>query len=674
MQPGNAAPNASHDGKLRRSGERVVIHHLADFYYNKSLYNTNVFKDYTNYLQNLQPDQIPHLILFSGNISLIGNAEEIHEAKVIISGGIKTQPGGRTPKVCIVPGPHDQNWLADSGDSYAKFREEMGTFTIPSFFNQQMAYVPGAEPYLRSEEDNYVIYLLNTNFTSELLGKIFSGKQFEAQYKATETLIRSYRALWRDELKRNSPIDDALRLNFIRRVSVLHDSGIVYKEDIERFIAIMQRIEVTQPGVVQSDNTIIPPLKILTTHHPLISYAGNNGTRIEGAHHGGEMLQALRKHSFQIIAHGHTHDAHITSDLSLDRLYDSDELPLLQIGAGSLADALTKSTFNEMIATYDRQNNGWSLDIRAIPLKEVTERRMLHYPMYQPLTETKQTKTGASSASSPYSSQTIPAFSLIGEPMQQSFHRALGLAVEDFTNDVTLNVPDMLTRSMQQIERLISQDIFAGELVRMGLFIKQRYGILPHPGSGLITMDIKYIDPGQRFDPQYIMTHTYPLTMASWSLILGEALIFPLQDPNRPIDNNWLREADKLNYLLDTLQKMSEYPNADVALRSSTLLSKLSTGTMVLGDSYSPPPAASIQSQFTSFIAIPLPLRPVAYGRPVMKEMGVLNIDVVDKDPLHIGSAFTPERVEMLKTLSYVMSNMMFVAHRLEHPSGAWVR
>jgi hypothetical protein len=102
------------------------------------------------------------------------------------------------------------------------------------------------------------------------------------------------------------------------------------------------------------------------------------------------------------------------------------------------------------------------------------------------------------------------------------------------------------------------------------------------------------------------------------------------------------------------------------------LSSKFEAGTLRMSDIFQPWPGGVTPTRFASFISMPIPLRTAVAVKPRQSEIGVLTVDVADADPTKVGEAFTKDRIDMLRTLSYVIDVILTTAHVARRPRGSW--
>jgi len=642
----------------------LIIHHLSDIHMGRVTGSRSAIEDYLQYLSDLPNDKRPHLLIITGDLTLLGSAIELREAALAIRNIMqRSADGSDRQRLFIVPGPHDIDWKASAlTDSFASFREQFFDCYLPTFFNRENQPINSADPYVQSLADHYLVYVTNTCFIPEQFPK--------PTPRHLDDLTKLYRNLWREQTRDISTegfYREDVRADFMGKTHQLlqRDTGVVSPIDVAQFKQNMTHMQpdealgtVSKPGSEPP-----PPLKIMVTHHPLIAYTGHDGKSYQAAQNSNELLSQLRLNRFHLALHGHTHQPHILSDLPLDPSFADSESPLLQIGAGSLGSSMR--TFNEIVATRDKATGGWSADTRIVRLDERAKRPYMHFALYPAppvtVTDPKDAKKDAPAVTALVSTQALD--------IRVEFERRLSSALENFQAELATG-GDLLNPPLKIIQGTIEKVIFKDYQIRMGLALKQRFSTMGNPmlQTGGIVLQNTYIEPGFEVDTQYIHPFRYPETVAAWALILGEPIIYPFKNPHALINSSFLNSSGKMRKLLDLLQQQSNQGD----IRASVIANKLANGSMTMQDMYQSSPPSATPSKYTSFIAVPIPLKPEAAMAPQLPEIGTLAVDVVDPDPTKAGEAFTPERQDMLRTLSYTIGIMLMTAHALGRPVGTW--
>jgi 3',5'-cyclic AMP phosphodiesterase CpdA len=663
-----------HDNMIQRASDnpngakdRLIIHHLSDAHHGKISGGRSSLDQYADQLVRLPAERQPDLLIVTGDVTLFGTRDELREAARAIQHILRYSGDiSRRQQAFVVPGPHDIDWNLPLEESFAPFREEFRQFAMPSFIGRNGQPITKTPPYVESTADNYIIYMINTCHIPELLPT-------KNPPKYLEDLFKSYRSLWREYVKilamRDGAYDEATRRQFIEqsRSLIARDTGMIHATDIVNFKQHMQSLRLddyaaSRPG----DST--NPLRLIVTHHPLIAYSGRDGTYHQAAGNAGSLLQQIRRHGFHLALHGHTHQPHTLTDMPLDAAFANTETPLLQVGAGTLGGVVQgRPVYNELIANYDRKTNSWSVAARIVAVGEESDRQPLNFALYNPnvvfpVNEAKQKEAEAQKATD-----------LMNNIVE--FEKQLRVALEDFAIDIVTMVPDAPVRALSVIQDIIKGVVFKDLPTRVYLSLKQKFATVgsgknPMLQGSTYVLQNRYIDPGLQLDQQYIHPFGYPDTLAAWSLILGEPIVYPLRDPDALINYGWMERSNKIDSIVGQLNQMRQQPLPN-APRASELMHKLRSKQMKMSDTYQPAPADMPPSQYTSFIAMPVPLRPTAAMPTRLPEIGVLHVDVIDgKNP--IGSAFTDERIDMLKTISHIILQMLITADQVGRPNGTW--
>jgi 3',5'-cyclic AMP phosphodiesterase CpdA len=649
------------------SGDPVLaIHHIADPHYSRFLTN-NALSAYSQYL--FQPDkQRPHIVIVSGDLTLTGSTDELREVANLLANLYRSDPlVPLNQSVFVVPGPHDIDWSRNhsSGTSLDIFADLFQRFCIPAYVGRD-GQVLHSQPYAISDHNHYLVYTLNTCLVPETLPKPVPKK--------LEELISAYRAIWRELAKstnKPNPLTTAnvqLYNDFMAKTERLIrlDAGAIPQSAIEHFNQQMQKLGDLQFGISQPGFDAVDPLRILVTHHPLISFASGSDL-FPSATNAGQMLRAARLHNFQIVLHGHTHESHVLSDLIISKAMVSDDRPVLQIGAGLLGaterDNRSPRVFNELIARYDRASDNWSVDLNVVRLGEESMRTPLHFVVL--------------SARQSGMRNVAPSQRSDGQVDAHEFDRRLRYVLLRFNENLVSRDPSMtniVSDPLHMIEGIIKDVIFSGWTIRTGLALKEAPAV---PGAPVILRNT-YIDPGPERDLQYIHPFSYPVTLGSWALILGEPFIYPtdFDTPKNQIQVDRL-DPQRLMQIEDLLVRRSQNPASTPEDRAHAqrIYNGLQNKSLTLRDvflKWPDPEKVGGTTLYTSFIAMPVPLRSAPYSDDSLPEIGVLHVDVQDAPGAKVGAAFTEERVGMLKMLSSVIVTILLIADTQRRPKGSW--
>ena len=647
--------------------DTLIIHHISDPHYGRIGGEAHPLERYESQVARLPDEKQPHLLIITGDLTLTGSREELREAAIHIRGALRAN---HQQRVFVVPGPHDIDWSNQlATDSFEPLRQALYGMTLPAFLDRSGAIMLGPEPFIYSTADNYLVYLINTVVTPESQLRPGAKSQGRPMPKPFEELHKHYRALWKEFTKDGGITSESARQQFLQQTQSLIDSdyGMVAQADIDRFARSLQSLPTDEPLASRSqpgDDQPLP-LKILVTHHPLISYTGHHAHPFIAASQAGQLIDQARHSGFHMVLNGHTHEPHVLSDYPLES-YVVTENPLLQISAGSLGAVSGMQTYNSMTAQRDRATGAWSLDLRVIKLGDNDDYPALHFVLSNPTKNSTPVAAPATIASAAYDPE---------------FNYRMQVALEQFNDDMEGTVPDLPVRPMKIIEGAIKEVVFKGLEVRVGLALKQRFATVPNAQSqsGNMVLENRYIDPGPQTDAQYLHPFPYPDTLAAWSLIQGEPLIYPdhVKDGGKYADYSWLDVSGKLPRILAQLKRMVDLRDSN-SQRAFELHTKLTTRQLRLGDIFKPAPDSplrvSFSPHFTSFICMPVPLRPTERRRQQVPEIGVLNVDEVDVPPQIPGTAFTPARIDMLHTIADLITLILLTSNRLGRPKGTFDR
>ncbi len=652
-QPIPAQPGAPAD-------ETLIIHHISDLHRSRAAAGRSALDAYAQRMQYVPQEQQPNVIIITGDLTLAGTRDEMREvANEIRNLARRWDDLARRQRVFVVPGPHDIDWAntSDRSPSLEAFVQEFYSFCIPVLLKQQGQVLTSGEPYAQPGNERYLIYLVNTCYTPETLPQPLP--------KPLDDLVKRYRTLWRDRARANTrpqgQSDEESNRQFLKATEelIIPDRGVVRTDDVNRFLT-------TLPGIRVDDTTFATSypadeqaglLKILVTHHPLIGFTGRSGRAYGAAQDAGALVQAARRFNFQIALHGHTHEPHVLTDQAIDAVgLGGGDVPLHQIGAGTLSGGpLDSPAFNELVAVRNRTTGRWTLNYAPINLLSYDPTRKPAYYTF-PLYNIAGMGTPAPVRQDDPAAETRAKF-------ESSLRVALRMLAEEVENDAVQDIP---MRPLATIKEAIKDIVFAGIETRIGLALVQRQL------DGSTVLANKYILPDIQVDDQYIHPFTYPDTVAAWSLIMGEPIIYPTQvrGVTTPINYDWLRRSGKYDAVVRALREAAQRTPGNARLND--LRTKLEAGTLAMNDIFQPWPTGVPQTRFVSFISVPVPLRTTAGYAPRLRELGALNVDIIDADPSRPGAAFTPERVDMLRTLAYLIDGILTTAYKLHRPRDIW--
>lgn len=644
---------ASSQPALPAKTDTIIVHHLSDPHRGRTSGARHPLDLYVQRHRRLPAEKKPNLIVITGDLTVSGTRDELREvAQALQSLAQDYDDLNPRQRVLVVPGPHDLDW-ANATANFDEFRAEFQPFIVPSFFGRDGSMLPGPQPFSHSTTEHYVVYLLNSCHTPVSLAR--------QPAKALEELGKRYRDLWRERAKSlqrpNAPFDATLRARFLEQTTemITRDTGVITPEERAHFEQIAQSLNLDDFNPAASNPGAEPanPLRILISHHPLIPYSGRDGRVFSAATGASELLQTARRLGFTLALHGHTHEPHVLTDLPLN---DTTDQSLTQVGAGSLSGLTHDSPIvNEIIATRQRGADRWSLELTTLNVEADADRVAPRFFISGPAADTAAHRA-------------TPAAPDDASHAHGKLEDRLRVALRQFVDAIEDDSLDAPARPLATIKDIIKEVIFAGVETRIGLALKQR-----PLANGPIILKNEYIIPDTQLDEQYLHPFPYPDTVAAWSLVAGEILIFPrdFQDDTRLVNYDWLMRAAKFETVLRLLQDRAA-SGLDYNQRAATLAARLQARTLRLVDIFQPSPQAQTPTRFASFISVPIPLR-VATASPTRpREIGALDVAVVDPDPARPAAVFTEERVDMLRTVAMVMDMILTTAHKLRKPRGVW--
>ncbi len=751
-------PQAGSPGAQKTASEKpLIIHHLSDLHHQQDpsprdeRQHDTVLLGYFRYIQKLKEDELPDLVIFTGDLTDTGMYQDFHHIATELRLLFLSRWEGEFEKhIFLVPGPNDLGWNGDK-PSFSDFQRAFAGFGLPiisqpiqknPFWNNKW-FASSPQPATPAQpsslfvdpKDRYAVYLLNTCVSLQLLlSDLPSSKTIKAlpdEYKkALKAYLSSYNGLKNSDQQRYLPPTEQRKrfLALLEETLISLDTGAIEQEEIQRFERDMSHLAPESA-----------PLRIIISHHPLIVHQDNLAFKQAGFGPYDDLVKAAQKHKVQLGLHGHLHKPQMLTDLALqgsgdmpyavaDQKDDATRqpgtvlVPLRQLGAGSLG---TDHTFNQIIATREGDKVHWQLKVNTIaisPKPAHAPRAVFSLAILDPTEEQAREKLVREEKSRVKTR----------EKFDEEVHAIMSRYFEAIHKEGT---DDVLTRPFDDIERVIHSVIFEGFNVETGLVLKCAERV-PHPEGHEGWRPTSSLDPIR--DVTYELRHfyifpdkgeipvfDYPATVAAWALILGRELIYPESLPapltpekraNMPAkdvqqieqelkrvedDRKWLEVSRKghhitelLKFRIEQLEQQIKAGNLEPDEVSSRRkhqerLQKMLDGrqnqSLTMNEIYLP-----MKGQHP-FLSMPIPLRPSGFsadqaeGAPVFTEVGVLNVtmfpygdEAIDAArsgvrPAADASAFTPDRLAMLRALSDLMYLMLIDAARMGRCKTPWI-
>lgn len=696
----------------------IIIHHLSDLHYEDTLEGRkrNVLVKYKGYLETLPAERHPEVIIITGDMTSSGTKRDLETVATILRTWFPKWENQLHEHVFIVPGPRDINWEGETGPGLAAFFDTFREFALPT-----LEGAPSGRAAPGAGGADFIVYSIDTCYSPDDLRKDLKRgfARYVSRYKAfmrwPDKLAKRNRGLWKllDSVRKRffakarSAELKALRKRFLGLTEgappIAFNSGRVTPDDISRFQRWANTVASSQPVPQPPQDTPTPrePLKILITHHPLAIQPEQCSE--DDARHAAlrrsfqHVAKTAREAGFHLALHGHIHKPQVLSDLSILEGLDG-QSPMRQIGAASLDDT---GLFNEITAYYhrdkadtegkedtkDKGKGVWRLELRLVNVTTDTADRDSgsSFVLLNPA-ETADDKAGPLKRSL---------------ERREEFERRMRIGMRRYselvfttqyeTRPERLNGLALPQDTMQFIEGIIRDVIFDGFQVRARLLLKnvETHRLLP-------KLVPKYLTPAVLEGPESLV---YPASVAAWSLVLGRTLMYPriLEDSPaesdlRMADQDWLRRSDKIPALREALEQLmaeaagKSNPGPGGAERYEGLSKKLiaigdSGEAVITGkDIYQEAPGSGQSKSFPSFICVPYPMRSAGGALPSLPEIVALDIGV---RPMarHTGhnqpatpeeEPFTPERRDMLESLTELIGLVLTASSALNKPRGMW--
>ncbi len=693
-----------------RDEDRVVIHHLSDVHYERRVGDTRTgvaaFNAYTNYLYRLEPIRRPELIIFTGDLTETGKPEELKLVAALIGNAFAYSASERKNHIFVVPGPYDLDW-EKSRPGFEAFGDAFKEYGLPKFDGE-------ISPAHEEPGKKYLIQLLDTCYGLEGL----PNSMPDNLARELKNLPGNYKQLiqhFKESLRQRNPqkpgskpkLDPRKKfLDLIEDTFISLDTGAIRKKNVDAFIEYLgkQRAETiaaalaaqvaasappastTQPVVAAQPTSAREPLRILVTHHPLITPKENKIFEGDLVGKFSDIVSAAREHRFHLALHGHLHEPQLLTDFSFIGDSDSSRVSLRQFGAGSLAEDFT---FNEIVATRSEEKPNWQLYVQTQKLKEDSSTSVFSLAVLD--AEERQTRLLVAKQES----EDLKTRRKFDQEIRQVMH----LFAEATAKPGEQVIP---RQPMQKVQEIIEQVIFRGIPIHVGLAIKRRKEDKTASNNVEVTFTLEndYINP-HHGDPGYLHEFRYPTTAAAWALILGRPLlVIPgvstgnfLKDD----DLEWLAQSGKVARVRGVIEESLsraklEEGKIDSNSSNSFQMNQLRKLTQRLGDlrtgfskdevtfesAYQMPTKEEAK---VPFISVPIPLRTEDNSSNLV-EVGVLNIDALSTEEMgkppaewkkaNPDEVFTPERIEMLKTLSDIIYVILTEASAKDKPRGSW--
>jgi 3',5'-cyclic AMP phosphodiesterase CpdA len=654
-------------GQVPSGRQRIIIHHLSDLHYEQGTENPLV--PYSRFLQRLEDDQRPDLVVITGDLTATGVKRDLNTVAALLRQQFPswTDPASH---IYVVPGPRDINWEGNDPPGLNAFYDSFKGFGLPSSRHEIPQHGVAAMGSVRC-----IAYPVDTCYAPEDLDAGMTG-EFHAYGRVYQDFLKDYRQTrrgmpgWFGRGKGDrQPERDKLRERYLNMTEAneltLLDTGRVDRRDLSAFDSW-----IASQAVGQSES-----LKILVTHHPLVVQpelrpAPKGSRRKETAIE--QLATSARKAGFHLALHGHIHKPQVLSDLSL--LLGTDvRHPMRQIGAGSLGDT---GTFNEITATYRNEGepHRWRLEIRTISLKAENPHEATSFVL---LNRTEDAAKQAEKLEEE-KQRRLDFESRVRVALRQFSEAVYRAQTEDSQGNAA---PVVLPQGpMQSVETIIREVVFPGFALRARLYLEDQR----RPGN-VPRLTATYLAPADSTGPTPV---TYPDSLAALSLVLGRTLIYPaaLQETLKEDDYGWLARSGKDQNLDKILQDLTRNAAREDALRYEHLRDRLNKGMsdpLPMKAFYREVPERTPPT-YPSFICLPFPQRALEGMLPEKLEVAVLVVSVraPERDTearAQRGAAapdaqeiFTPERTGMLETLAELTGQILLSSSALHKPKGVW--
>lgn len=682
---------------------QIILHHLSGLHYEDTAERRqdSILVRYKGYLEGLPAERRPDLIVITGDLTSTGKRQDLSAVAITLRACFPAWAGRLNEHVFVVPGPRDMNWEDANDPGLTAFFDIFSDFALP-------AHAPTEPQASTASECAFIAYPIDTCYAPNELkpGLKLEFTRYAQLYSRYIKLRDKSKRWWLGlgsrllNMRRNDrrKARAALLANLRNRyLELTEGAGLAALEAGRISFKDSERFERWAEPLIQSaasDHIAAPPLKILISHHPLAIHpepAANDSEdeRQPAQHPFKQLARTVRAAGFHLALHGHMHKPQLLSDLSILEGLDA-QRPMRQIGAPSLGDT---GVFNEITAIY-RENqeraqgqsqgqgqDDWRLEFRLVNVK----------PTMFP---------GVSSIALPNSTEVADNIvALLRREARQraDFERSVRIVMRRFSEQVYQISPDhrqersngviLPQAAMQLAGDVISSVIFKGYEARVRLLLKSK-----EDHSHIPKLIPTYLTPAVMEGPDALV---YPACVAAWSLALGRTLIYPgvVTTHTTTEDHEWLRRTNKFPELLDALSGLmreafeKSYPGAEVAKRYETLHTNLtaiqSKGEAVITgkDIYQTAPDGSPPGSYPGFICVPFPMRPSGGALPALPEIVVLDVGVRQVErpdgaremaPEKAMEPFTPERVEMLETLTELIGMMLTTSSALGKPRGVW--
>jgi len=361
------------------AGFTLLIHHLSDIHLGKLHLEASNDLDiqgietirnidfYLNYLNELKCDNLPDLLIITGDLTSFASKEEMETAKICIM-NIKNilkdkHPTWRDknhPYILIVPGNHDLDWSrsSDKGkiELYARMADSLHDKGVLS------ALYSDNKPVFCDfgDECNLFVYLLNSTF---LGGKIDDGLK-----KIHETFYKEYSTF---KSKGVSEMDYRGAMESLEKRMRL-DPGYVSPDDIKKMKKELKRVPKNR-------------LKVAVMHHNLSSIPIPDIERFDAIINAGQVKEALMDDGFDIVFHGHRHVTHCSYERYLAQP-QSQTQGLFILGGDSLGRKYTAPFLEVRLCGTDKAHSN-ELPISRFTVSKAEIDKTKYNKKFEPLIE-----------------------------------------------------------------------------------------------------------------------------------------------------------------------------------------------------------------------------------------------------------------------------------------------
>jgi len=271
----------------------------------------------------------PHLIVVSGDIGELGDAEEYVAAKTFFERLRKElaedlQLDDKSPRILLVGGNHDvERSTAQDADRQKRHRTFAESFSLTEYPRPELEKAPEARNVATVKYGEFRLEFL-------LLGSAEAGQEVEDRVKEGEKLRKLEEDSASVAAGKKAMSPDQIEQKAIEYARI--DPGLVHHADLDR----------------ADRHRWTSSVRIAVLHHPVSPLPSLELARYAGLLNAGRVKEVLFSHEFALVLHGHLHSACLLEERWAGQ-YDNWILRIAAAASLGSRQIAEKNGFNEIL-------------------------------------------------------------------------------------------------------------------------------------------------------------------------------------------------------------------------------------------------------------------------------------------------------------------------------------